>query len=844
MNDQEDDKKNLDNTLSDSDNNNQSEVDLNNQPQSEENQNQNNEAESDNENQSIVDSNNQTMNENKYENQETDLNEEVNNQKIEEEITVETSDEIKNEEVNNQNIEEKIIVETSDEIKNEEVNNQNIEEKIIVETSDEIKNENNKSSHQVIHKKEDRLHIYVRQDKYKGELKSKNWVGRLYIDGKQKISSSGTTNLDEAIQILEKWFDDVQDESERLKNENNLTKNINQEATDTLTNNQINNQTQEQIATTSLNENLQTTTQEQIKNKLSNIFGKIKEIKIKKPDFAKNFNKSSFNKSKVANYKSKLENFFKSKLGKSSVQGEEIIGVELSNKEIRIAQVSSNKANQWVLEKLHIHPVDITDDSTPIDNADKFSEELMLAVQKYKITSPNAAIAIPVTSAIIRVVTAPLMKDEELNKAIETNSLWENLVQLTDSLEDYSIFHQVINRNEKENTMDLLFVASKLTDINSYTSIIKNAGLNPVIIDVKCFALKSAVDQVNQIANKTEDTNLTAVLEFGLDENYLMILYDNNPIITDIFIRGQDRKILQDSQNTEEKEGLVRRYITQVKQAVQDFETKYEKRIRNIKVVSDIKNVDEYLASFRKALMNIGFNTFDPTEGLKIPSQNQQILDNKLNRSYLSTSVGLAFRKLDVFGYYKFVTAVKNINLLPDRSNVMKQKKMKAISGFAFKGITAAVVAIYVVLFGLSFWNIISYNNKLKQYEAVKIDHTKIIKQKKIVSKEFKVINTSLKLSKTLKSNKELTYRILAQVASSVPNRVKFDQVEFNGSNRLTIQGLAATDQDILKFIENLSKQKLVEQASLSSMRLPKSSADSATMKGFRVFVKIKRSTI
>lgn len=794
MNDQEDDKKNLDNTLSDSDNNNQSEVDSSNQPQSEENKNQNTETDSDSKNQSIVDSSNQTTNEKQYENQQTDLSEEVNNQKI--------------------------------------------EEKIIVETSDEIKNENNKSSHQVIHKKEGRLHIYVRQDKYKGELKSKNWVGRLYINGKQKISSSGTANLDEAIQILEKWFDDVHEESERLKNENNLTKNINQEATessptDTLSNNQINNQAQEQ-----------TTTQEQIKNKLSNIFGKIKEIKIKKPDFVKNLNKSSFNKSKVANYKSKLENFFKSKLGKSSVQGEEIIGVELSNKEIRIAQVSSNKANQWVLEKLHIHPVDITDDSTPIDNADKFSEELMLAVQKYKITSPNAAIAIPVTSAIIRVVTAPLMKDEELNKAIETNSLWENLVQLTDSLEDYSIFHQVINRNVKENTMDLLFVASKLTDINSYTSIIKNAGLNPVIIDVKCFALKSAVDQVNQIANKTEDANLTAVLEFGLDENYLMILYDNNPIITDIFIRGQDRKILQDSQNNEEKEGLVRRYVTQVKQAIQDFETKYEKRIRNIKVVSDIKNVDEYLASFRKALMNIGFNTFDPTEGLKIPSQNQQILDNKLNRSYLSTSVGLAFRKLDVFGYYKFVTAVKNINLLPDRSNVMKQKKMKAISGFAFKGITAAVVAIYVALFGLSFWNIISYNNELKQYEAIKKDHIKIIEQKKIVSKEFKVINTSLKLSKTLKSNKELTYRILAQVASSVPNRVKFDQVVFNGSDRLTIQGLAATDQDILRFIENLSKQKLVEQASLSSMRLPKSSAGGATMKGFRVFVKIKRSKI
>ena len=37
----------------------------------------------------------------------------------------------------------------------------------------ENKEENGGSTHQVIHKKDGRLHIYVRQDKYKGELKSK-----------------------------------------------------------------------------------------------------------------------------------------------------------------------------------------------------------------------------------------------------------------------------------------------------------------------------------------------------------------------------------------------------------------------------------------------------------------------------------------------------------------------------------------------------------------------------------------------------------------------------------------------------------------------------------------------
>ena len=720
-------------------------------------------------------------------------------------------------------------------------------------------NENDTSSHQVIHKKDGRLHIYVRQDKYKGELKSKNWVGRLYIDGKQKISSSGTTNLDEAIPILEKWYDDVIAESERLKKQSAQSEGVesqtNLETEKSITNEQTVQTTQASV-NENLNQNIDTkpiegenpvqsaentnvSKSEQVKNKLSNIFGKIKDIKLKKPTLAgtKSTKTSSGLKN---NFKSKIEGFFKSKLGKSSVQGEEILGVELSNKEIRLAQITTNKANQWVLEKFDTHKIEIADESSVLDNAEKFTEELRLVIQKNKITTPNAALSIPVTSAIIRVVTAPLMKEEELQKAIETNSLWENLVQLTDNLDDYSIFHQVINKNEKANTMDILFVASKLADINSYTTIIKNAGLNPVIIDVKCFALKSAVDQINQISNKTEDANLTAVLEFGLDENYLMILYDNNPIITDIFLRGLDRKILLGSDDIEEKEGLIRRYVTQVKQAIQDFETKYEKRIRNIKVVSDIDNVEEYLSFFRKNLMNVGFNLFDPTDGLQIPKQFEDKI-NLENKSYLTTAIGLAFRKLDVFGYYKFVTAVKNINLLPNRQSMFKQKKMKAISGFAFKGIAASIAALYIILFSLSFWNIYSYNKQLADYDNVKKIHKEKGLEDKKISKELKLIETTLKLSRTLKSNKELTYRVLAQIASSVPNRVKFDKVEYNGKYNLTIQGIAATDQDILRFIDNLSKQKLIEQASLSSMKLPRTKVGEVTMKGFRVFVKIKR---
>jgi len=812
MNDQDDEKKIIDEDKSQSESENQSKVDENNQPEGVDNQ----------KNDPILESN-----QNNKENNDQTQNLDTSSDKKEE-----------NKILDNQNDEKSL--------ESSQNNDQETTQQQTSEPSSEKKDENNGSSHEVIHKKDGRLHIYIRQDKYKGELKSKNWVGRLYHDGKQKISSSGTPNLEEAIPILEKWFDDVVAGKEKEKEIHEQPVKTEETSVQPETSTQIVNKEQTSQTTTLTEPKidapiLNQSPEDEQENKKSKFafLDNIKNIKFKKPSFLE---KSSVSKPslKTNELSKKVTSFFKSKIGKSAVKGEEIVGVEITNKEIRLAQVSTNKSNQWVLDKFYAHPVDLPDDANVLDNGEKLGAELTIALQKSKITTLNAAIAIPVTSAIIRVVTAPLMKEEELQKAIETNSLWENLVQLTDNLDDYSIFHQVINRNEKANTMDILFVASKLADINNYTSIIKQSNLNPVIIDVKCFALKSAVDQINQISNKTDDVNLTAVLEFGLDENYLMILYDNNPIITDIFLRGQDRKILLESQDVEEKEALVRRFLTQVKQAVQDFETKYERRIRNIKVVSDLKNVEDFLSSFRKGLLNVGFNLFDPIDGLLIPQQNKEKVD-LINRSYLSSVIGLAFRKLDVFGYYKFVTAVKNINLLPNRKGMIKEKKMKAFSSFAFKGIAASVAAIYVILFGLSFWNIQSYNKKLINYNTVLETHKAKTSEQKKIKKELAIITNTLKLSKSLKSNKQKSYRVLAQVAMSVPKRIKFSSVDYDGKNKVIIRGQAATDQDILKLINNLGTQELVVQASLGKMNFKGKAGDSADIKkDFTVFVDVK----
>ena len=563
-----------------------------------------------------------------------------------------------------------------------------------------------------------------------------------------------------------------------------------------------------------------------MKNFFSNLFKKKSENQ-NLTSSSTNINKSSW-----------FEKFFKKRLG-NKAKGEDVVGVEISGGEIRLAQISQANSGKWNLNKFYIHKiVGLPDEANITDHADLVSAQLKVAVEKSKISTSNAAVAIPVTSAIIRVVTSPLMTDEELDTAIKSDSLWENLVQLTDNLSDYSIFHQVVNRNQTANTMDILFVASKLSDVNVYTSIIENGGLNPVIIDVKCFSLKSAVDQINQISSGLEEENLTVLLEFGLDENYVMILYDNNPIITDIFIRGQDRQILLNSDNPEDIEALIRRYVTQVKQAIQDFETKYEKRVRNIRVISNLDKIDIYLESFRKNLTNTGFVLFDPIKDLNVQEQLKQNVEQS-NRSYFASVIGLAFRKLDVFGYYKFVTAVKNINLLPNRDALISEKKAQMFSNFAFKGVISIVAVVYIVLFSFSFWQISNLNKKIVNYEKIVKEHKSTEKEKNKFAKELGRMTTSLKLSKSIKSNKVISFKVLAQVASSVPRGLRFESIEYDGQKRLIITGSSANDQNILKLIRNLNGKKSIRQATLATMSSVKS-PNGQENKGFKIICRLE----
>ena len=137
------------------------------------------------------------------------------------------------------------------------------------------------------------------------------------------------------------------------------------------------------------------------------------------------------------------------------------------------------------------------------------------------------------------------------------------------------------------------------------------------------------------------------------------------------------------------------------------------------------------------------------------------------------------------------------------------------------------------------------YEDEMVNYLKTKVDSSykkiSLLKYRKTLeknkyAKEIGVMNKSLKLSQSIESNKTVSFRVLAQIASAVPKRVKFKSIEYNGVDQIVIEGSAFSDQDILKLISNLNNKKLISQASLASMTLPEGEQQgSQKMKGFRI---------
>ncbi len=152
----------------------------------------------------------------------------------------------------------------------------------------------------------------------------------------------------------------------------------------------------------------------------------------------------------------------------------------------------------------------------------------LLAAQK--VSTKEVVISVSGSSVIIKRVSVADMSDEELSESIK----WEAEQYIPFSIDDVNVDYQKLGPGAAEGQADVLLVAVKKDKINDYVNLVKEAGLEPVVMDVDAFALANMYELNYEIESGT-----TALLNIGASVMNINVLKEGTSIFTrDITVGG------------------------------------------------------------------------------------------------------------------------------------------------------------------------------------------------------------------------------------------------------------------------------------------------------------------
>ena len=181
--------------------------------------------------------------------------------------------------------------------------------------------------------------------------------------------------------------------------------------------------------------------------------------------------------------------------------------------------------------------------------------------------------------------------------------------------------------------------------------------------------------------------------------------------------------------------------------------------------------------------------------------------------------LGLATRKLDIFGYYQYVTGVNNINLLPNRDQVKTTEKTKY---FAKWGLILGVVLLLIA----GAWLFFDSNKEKNSMEEKLSVYDDVLRERDAKQAELDELNQAIeknsgRLAATsdVKKNSPFLYDVMMHINDSVISGLALDSLSYTRSDgEIKIEGRSVSHQNIIAFTDKLNAGKLVERASLQTV--------------------------
>lgn len=157
-------------------------------------------------------------------------------------------------------------------------------------------------------------------------------------------------------------------------------------------------------------------------------------------------------------------------------------------------------------------------------NSSAIVEAIQEAVSTGRIKSTDVAAAIAGHSVIVKKVSLPAMSRDELEDQIQ----WEAEQYIPFDVNEVNLDFQILQTSEGEGQMDVLLVAAKKDLIDDYCQVIREAGLNPVAIDVAAFAVENAYE----INYDADVDSVIALVNIGAQVVNINVVQDGIPAFT------------------------------------------------------------------------------------------------------------------------------------------------------------------------------------------------------------------------------------------------------------------------------------------------------------------------
>ncbi len=171
------------------------------------------------------------------------------------------------------------------------------------------------------------------------------------------------------------------------------------------------------------------------------------------------------------------------------------LGLDIGSSAIKIAQLKTVRRRGADVHQLQALGSKVLPPEAIVDGAIMNSTAVVQAIQELvaelRVKHSEAAISLSGHSVIVKKISMPRMSQTELDDAIQAEAEQHIPFEIKDVNLDSFLLPSA---DERSAQMDVLLVAAKKELINDYTSVVMEAGLRPVVVDVDAFAVQNCFE--------------------------------------------------------------------------------------------------------------------------------------------------------------------------------------------------------------------------------------------------------------------------------------------------------------------------------------------------------------